>query len=490
VKKSKKIENPNKCVKMSIIKKTFKNNSWLFISQIITSIFGFFWIVLLARYLGVYDFGTMNFAISFSTIVNIFIDLGISIYISRDLTQCPDLARKYIGNAIPLRIFLSIVTLIATLTILAVMNFDLLTIEIVLLFIIHAIFLSTGGLFNGVFQAYCKQKYQAIGIILSSTLTLLGTLVLVHFDFGLISVALAYISGSLVSLIYLYINIRKITVLKFEFDFSFWKSAIKTSIPFGITIIFSTIYYMIDTIMLLFMEGSIAVGFYSSAYKIITVFITIYAVYNFVVFPLMRKFYKDSNNLLMVSYEKSVKYMIIIMLPIAILTTIYAYDITTVIYGSQYYHGGDVLRILIWNVLFVMVNGASANLLNSSNNESSVTKINVIGCVLNILFNLVSIYYLGYIGASITTVITGIIICIAMTYIITGCRYNPGKVLIYDVIKISIAGIILGAFLILVDFNLWITIPLAIIIYSISLILTRSFDSVDKAIIKKIISRK
>jgi len=476
---------------MSTIQKTFKNTSWLFISQIITSIFGFFWIVLLGRYLGVSDFGTMNFAISFSVLMNLFIDLGISLYTTRDLSRYPDLAQKYIGNAIPLRILLSTITLIATLIILSILNYDLLTTGVIILFLFHTIFLSTGELFKGVFQAFSKQKYQAIGIIINSTLVLLGTLILVYFDLGLISVALAYISGSIISLIYLYIKIKqKIVVPKIEFDFSFWKSTIKSSVPFGITIIFSTIYYMIDTVMLSFMDGSIAVGIYSSGYKIITVFITIYAIYNFIIFPLMSRFYKDSKDLLKISYEKSVKYLIMMMLPIAIGVSIYSSYIVTLIFGEAFILGGDVLRILVWNVLFVMVNGASTNLLNASNNELAVTKINGIACVINIIFNLIGIYYFSYMGASVTTVITGIIICILMTYIITRGRYKPDMTLVYDIIKISIAGAILGIFLVLVNLNFWIAIPVAIIIYMIGLILTKSFDSVDKTIIKEVIGRK
>ncbi len=87
---------------MSAMKETFKNTNWLLISQIITSVFGFIWITLLGRYLGVSEFGTMNSAISFATIMSIFIDLGINTYTTRDLSRHPDLSQKYIGNAMKL----------------------------------------------------------------------------------------------------------------------------------------------------------------------------------------------------------------------------------------------------------------------------------------------------------------------------------------------------------------------------------------------------
>ncbi len=475
---------------MSKISEIFKNTSWLLTSQIITSVFGFVWVVILMRYLGVSDFGIMNFAISFTTIMSIFTDLGISTYVTRDLSRSPELSQKYIGNAIPLKIFLSTLTFIVTLAILFIMDYDILTKEVVLVFALQTIFLNMGWLFNGVFQAFGKMKYQAIGIIINSSLILLGSILLTYFNLGLIAVALTYMAGSLITLIYLYINLRdKITIPKFQINFNFWKKSVKEAVPFGITSIFTTIYYMIDTVMISFIVGSFAVGIYSSAYKIITVFTTIYMVYNYVVFPLMSKFYKDSEDLLKISYEKSVKYLVLIMLPFAIGITIYSQDIIVLICGKNYILAESVLKILIWNVLFVMVNGASTNLLNSSGNELAVTKINGLACLINVILNIFLIYYLSYIGASIATVITGIVVFALMMYIILKNSYRPNKNLIYEIFKICISGLILAVVLLILNLSMWLALPIAIIVYLAGIYLTKSLDSTDKFIIREIIGK-
>lgn len=475
---------------MSKISEIFKNTSWLLTSQIITTVFGFVWIVILMRYLGVSDFGIMNFAISFTTIMSIFTDLGISTYVTRDLSRSPELSQKYIGNAIPLKIFLSTLTFIVTLAILFIMDYDILTKEVVLVFALQTIFLNMGWLFNGVFQAFGKMKYQAIGIIINSSLILLGSILLTYFNLGLMAVALTYMAGSLITLIYLYINLRdKITIPKFQINFNFWKKSVKEAVPFGITSIFTTIYYMIDTVMISFIVGSFAVGIYSSAYKIITVFTTIYMVYNYVVFPLMSKFYKDSEDLLKISYEKSVKYLVLIMLPFAIGITIYSQDIIVLICGKNYILAESVLKILIWNVLFVMVNGASTNLLNSSGNELAVTKINGLACLINVALNIFLIYYLSYIGASIATVITGIVVFTLMMYIILKNSYRPNKNLIYEILKICISGLILAVVLLILNLSMWLALPIAIVVYLAGIYLTKSLDSTDKFIIREIIGK-
>ena len=469
----------------------FKNTSWVMISQIITSVFGFFWIILMARYLGVSEFGILTFGLSFATLMSIFMDLGFSTFTTRDLSQNQELVSKYIGNGIPLKILLSISSFLASIIILLIMRYDSLTVEVALILAVHIIFFTMGNLFNGVFQAYGKIKYQAIGIIIHSSILLIGTIFVVFTNLGIYSVALLYLIASLVTLIYLCIKSNsEIVPISLQFDLSFWKKSVKKAMPFGLTNIFTAVYFLIDTVMLSFMKGSTAVGIYSSAYKIITVFTTLYLVYNFVIFPLMSNLYKNSADMLKISYEKSIKYLLMIILPIAVGISYYSQPIILLIYGSQYVDASSVLQLLIWNVVFMFVNGASTLLLNSSNKEVAVTKINGIACIFNFILNLVLISYFSYIGASIATVITGLLICVIMSYIIIESKYKPDFSLVKDIIKIIISNLVLAIILYIAKLPFIVAIPLAIIIYLIAIALTKTLDSTDIGIIKEIIGKK
>ena len=102
---------------MSKIQTIFKNMSWLLISQIVASVCAFIWTVLIARYLGVNDYGILGFAISLTGILAITVDLGISSHIVRHIATDYDSAPKYLGNAIPLKSLFSIGSIILTLVI-------------------------------------------------------------------------------------------------------------------------------------------------------------------------------------------------------------------------------------------------------------------------------------------------------------------------------------------------------------------------------------
>ena len=133
---------------MSYVKTIFKNMSWLLISQIIATICGFIWTILMARYLGVTKYGIFGFATSLTTLLAVTSDLGISTYIIRHVATNYDSAPKYLGNAIPLKSIFSVGSMILTLIILILMKTDELTLTVTLLFAIEMIIKSFTNLFN------------------------------------------------------------------------------------------------------------------------------------------------------------------------------------------------------------------------------------------------------------------------------------------------------------------------------------------------------
>ena len=118
---------------MSQVKTIFKNMSWLLISQIIASICGFIWTVLMARYLGVNDYGILGFAISLTGMLSILFDFGIGFLSVRHIATNYDSTPKYLGNAIPLKGLLSLFGFVVILIILILMHADELTIIVTLL---------------------------------------------------------------------------------------------------------------------------------------------------------------------------------------------------------------------------------------------------------------------------------------------------------------------------------------------------------------------
>ena len=475
---------------MSQVKRIFKNMSWLLISQIIAGICGFIWTVLIARYLGVNEYGILGFAISLTGILGITVDFGISTHIVRHIATDYDSAPKYLGNILPLKSLFSIGTMFLTLIILILLKSNELTIIITLLFMIEGIIKSFIGLLNGSFQAFEEGKYQGIGNTLLNLILLAFILLTIYTNLGIYGITISYILANLIGLIYLYYTFNKnITKPKFEFDKSFCKKILIYSLPFAATSILYTIYYSIDVVMLNQIIGDYATGIYNATYKLISILTLFYSVYSAVIYPVMSKFYKNNKEILMITFEKSVKYLMLIIIPLTIAITLYSSDIIYLIYGHEYAAASSALSILIWTVSLLFINGACNNLLNASYKEVTITKIYTIAAVFNVILNMFLIPHYSYNGAATATVLSDLLIMIIQLYVIYKIGYKINRKLFYDLIKIIIGSTILGLALHLLNLNMWFALPVGIIIYFATVYLLRLFDDDDKYVIKEILGK-
>ena len=139
--------------------------------------------------------------------------------------------------------------------------------------------------------------------------------------------------------------------------------------------------------------------------------------------------------------------------------------------------------------------------MNASHKEVTVTKIYA-AAVFNIVLNLFMIPVLSYNGAAITTVLSDILIVLIQTYVIYKLGHRPNrklyldlikytinKKLYLDIVKILLGSGILGIALYLLNLNMWVALPVGIIIYLIAVWALRVFDGDDKYVINEILGR-
>ena len=475
---------------MNQIQTLFKNVSWVTSSQIITNICAFLWTILIARYLGVTDYGTLSFVISFTVLIGMGTDIGITTFTTRELAQNRSKTKKHINNLILFKIILSIILCIFTVLIVYLLGYNDLVVELTLIMFIEASFVTMFNFVNGIFQAHEDLKPSAIGVILYS-LSLITLIFIVSFlDLGIVAVAISYSLAYLLGLSYVSCKlIKTFGYPKFEMDIPFCREVAIKSLPFGLTIFFYTIYFSIDVVMISWLAGDYATGLYNSAYKIISVFTAFYVIYQYVIFPLMSKLYTEDTNMLKISFEQSFKYSLLILLPIIIGVYFYSPYIITLIYSSEFALASAPMQILIWTVVFLFINGVATSLLNSIGKEFDVTKIYIVAAIFNIGLNYFLIPSYTYIGASIATVLSEILILGLMMYSISKTEYRPDLSLFKTVLKLVVCGAILTIILYLINVSLWLAIPIGLVVYVASLFLTKSIDDTDKYIIKELLGK-
>lgn len=475
---------------MSQIRTIFKNFSWVTVSQVITNLCAFVWTILIARYLGVTNYGILSFVIALTTFIGLGTDMGMTVYTTRELSRNILNTLKFVNNVIPLKIFLSVILCICSLIIVYAFGYPRLVCVLTFIMFLEYSLISMFGFVNGVFQAHEELRPGSIGQIIYSISLVLLTLLVTYFDLGIIAVAISYAFAYLICLVYAsYFLVRTYGKPKFEIDFTFWKNITIKSLPFGLTSIFYIIYFSIDTVMLSILSGNYATGLYNSAYKVISVFTAFYVIYQYVIFPLMSKLYAEDTNLLKVSFQQSFKYSLLILLPIIIGVYFYAPYLIDLIYTNQFALAAGPMKILIWTVVFLFINGVATSLLNSIGKEFSVTKIYIVAAVFNIILNFFAIPVWSYMGASAATVLSEILIMALMMPEISRTEYSPDWSLLKNVVKVVICGIILAIVLYVINVSLWLAIPIGLVVYLASLYLTGTIDDADRFIINEILNR-
>ena len=158
------------------------------------------------------------------------------------------------------------------------------------------------------------------------------------------------------------------------------------------------------------------------------------------------------------------------------------------IYTNQYALASLAMQILIWAVIFLFINGVATSLLNSIGKEFSVTKIYIMAAIFNVALNYLLIPKYTYIGASVATVLSEILILGLMMYAISKTDYKPDVSLLKTVIKLVISGMILGIVLYYINVSLWLAIPIGLVVYVFALFITHSIDDTDKLIVNELLN--
>jgi len=475
---------------MTTVKRIVKNTGVLILSDVIGKVLMLILIIYAARYLGDVNFGKYSFALAFTSIFIVLSNLGLRNLTVREVAREKELSSKYLSNVSCIKLILSLITFSVIMIAIKLMDYPHDTTMAVYIMGFALILTSFSDFFRSIIRAFERMEYEAIAnIIASSIIVILGLFVLFS-GYGLLEFVSIYVVGSVFTFLFtLSIVIKKFAKPKFAIDPKFCGQTLKKALPFGLIGILGIIHFRIDIVMLSMMKGDAVVGWYSAAYRLTESLTFIASMFTISLYPVMSRFFISSENALKTSYEKSVKYLFCLGLPIAVGTTLLSDKIILLLYGEPFLNSIIALQILIWATLFMFLNYPLGTVLVSINRER-LSLFNGSMCVIiNITLNLLLIPKFSYVGASIATVVTEATLFLLGYYFISKylCTLPVRKI----IVKPSCACIIMGAFIFFFkSSSLAFLIPLAVAIFFAALYLTKFFSEDDISMLKELIGSK
>jgi O-antigen/teichoic acid export membrane protein len=347
--------------------------------------------------------------------------------------------------------------------------------------------MSFSDLYATIFQANLRMEYNIIAKLAFKFLSAALILWIIFSHGTLMQVIIALVFSEMVKTLLSYLFSRKFVRPRFEIDFGLWKYLFKEALPVALSSIIWVIYYRIDVVMLSMMIGYAEVGLYSAAYKLAEPFSLIPLALMVSLFPIMSTSFKTSEEGLVKSYRLSFKYLLIITLPIAMGVSILSDKFIFLIYGAEFSGSAIALKILIWGLVFSSGTTIFWNVLVSTGKQKLGTYITALSAFGNIALNFILIPLMGYVGASIASVITASLAFIIGFYFVS--RYLPVLPLHKISLKPVVAGLIMGAFVYFCNLNIFLLILCAALIYFLSLLLLKTFTEEDVDLIEKTIGR-
>ena len=476
-------------IRLSTVQRVAKNTGIIIGGDVIFKLISLFVIIYLARYLGTVGFGKYSFVFAYLAFFSIITDLGLQQILVREMARDEAITPKLIGNAYIIRLILTVFAVVLSLIIITLMSYPADTTTYIYIATFTLLFISFSDFYATIFQANLRMEYNMIaklsfkvlsaGLILWIIFVLQGTLT---------QIIVVLVFSEMVKTTLNYLFSRKFVKPRFEIDFMLWKYLFKEALPLALSSVIWVIYFQIDKIMLSIMVGDAAVGIYSAAHKLCDSLLLIPGALMISLFPLMSVFSKNSKEKLTKSYTIGVRYLLIVMLPVAIGVTLLSDKIILLIYGPEFAGSATALQILIWSLVFGSINLVLLNLLISIDRQKLNTLSTGLCAITNVTLNFLLIPTLSYNGAAIATVITNIVLFIACFYFVSKhlLILPVHKILVKPVIGSLLMGTFVYYFMYV---NIFLLISFAAVIYLVVLLALKTFTKEDWDIVKKIVRR-
>ncbi|MES3032196.1 MAG: flippase [Patescibacteria group bacterium] len=450
--------------KQTVIKNTF----WLFLGEGIGRILKLVIIIFATRKLGIEEWGVFSYGLAFVSLFFILGDFGINTFITKEMSKDNTNKHKYLATSIMIRLTLLIIFFSTALLLAPDLGKIKLSFGAILIFATFYLFESIREFAMSINRSLQKMEIEGFSKILMNLLITIFGLILLLNNANPISLAMAYMLGSIFSTIYIVWSIRgEFKGIEFKFSKENLKIICNFSWPVAIIGLFGFLFSL-DTIMLGQMRSATDVGLYTTAQRLISFLSIVPGFIAISIFPILSKNADDTSKLGNI-FEKVMTIILAIGIPVTIGGIIFSNQITLLILGQSYIAVASVFAILMISILASFPNIFLTNLIFSKNLQKSFITTTAFGVFLNIFLNFWFIPQYGAIGAAASTVIAELVIM--------GTNWKRLKKFIpFSVIpklwKICISSIIMTVSILLLNLtgiNFIINILLAIIVYICSL---------------------
>ena len=446
-----------------------RNNSvfsFLSISSRLVANVVVFWII--ARVYGPELFGQFTFAQTLATIFILFADFGFDILLTNEIARDRDKAKALFQQFFSLKLIFSLVALIGMWVFALVNEISFQSRILIFIFSFYMIFTVLTNFMFALYKGFERLEYETKVSMVINVGLLAITLVLVLFKSSVTSLAIAFVVtrllGFIISLKYSYQVLKNISFRFFYGDLSKikWKIFV-----YGFHLVFSYLFFQLDTILLALLKGNYEVGIYQAVFKLILVPLVIPDIFINTLMPVLARMNVQNPEHWKKIGELMNKLLFIIVLPTSIILFSFPEQIINFIYGSnKYVEAIPILRIFSV-ILFVRFNLETYALMLTTSDRQKIRLYGVlVTTIINFILNYFMIKKYGILGAAFVSLATNTILGLIYIYT-TRPLFFKWMVNIKIIIAILFALCIGYAFMLWSTFSILFAVPIIFSCYAL-----------------------
>ena len=381
--------------------------------------------------------GQYYFLVNIATYTDVFINFGLNIYLQREVAKARTEGNRYLGNAILVRMGLCLVA--APLLVLFVVLWPVFTgglaslgwasgaeyldarqIWALAFFAIGLIPSNIAAALTALFQANERMEHPAAITVISTIVKAgLGTAALLA-GWGIVGLGGVSIVTNLVTVAILgVLTMRLFFRPRFASDWAMQREMVRESWPLMVNNLLAMGFFKADVILLKAMQGDVVLGLYSGvAYKLIDAINIVPSSFTVALFPLMSRYAngarQERGGAMYRAYLLAVRLLVMVALPVALVLTVLAYPLSTLIGGSGYMPDSAIaLQLMIWSIPLGFVNSVTHYLLIALGRQRPLMVTFTIGLVFNIAANVVCIPIWGYRASAVIHILSELVLLVA-----------------------------------------------------------------------------
>jgi O-antigen/teichoic acid export membrane protein len=419
-------------------------------AQVLTWLGGAAMAVFLPRYLGDANLGKIAFALAFTSLIGLLADLGTATFLTKEIARSPERAVALSLNTLLIRLTLGGVAIGVAIVTINLAPYDALSRQVVHVMSAGIVVVSLSSAVVAALQGLQRIK----SLALFSIATKLGyaalALIVLFAGAGPLEVAGAWVVSQTVGLVLVSAFLARALGRQARPapDLCTMRLLVLGGLPFFMWQAALLVYGQVDAVLLSFLTQDAVVGWYSAAYRIVTIPLFLPTIIMTVIFPALAAASKRGEEFNAIA-RRAVQVVLLPSVPMVLGIMLLSDKLIGFMgYPESFGHSVLPMVLLAPHIVLVGVNMVIGTVLQTRDRQRGWALAAVIAAVLNPALNFVAITYSqetfgnGAIGASVITTLTEVFMLGAGLYLLPRDVFGPST--IKDASRCLLAGIVMA----------------------------------------------